>query len=68
MDKPTCAAVMDALDYALTTLDHAMELGYLGEGSTKGLAEESLRRLETAETLMQDEWRKLNRAEERRPS
>ncbi len=46
-----------ALSHAETTLDHALHLGYLGEGSTMGMAQESLRQIKVARDLIRQRLR-----------
>jgi hypothetical protein len=40
--------LIDAAEFALVTLDHAIELGYLGEGSTRGMAQDAIDKLKKA--------------------
>lgn len=51
---------IDKLKYALSmchlTLEHALALDYLGEGSTKGMAEEAIKVAEKAMPILIKEW------------
>lgn len=38
----------EAAQFALMTLDHAMFLGHLGEGSTRGMAQDAVNKLKKA--------------------
>ena len=44
--RETCYELREALDFAHTTMNHALELGYCGEGSTKGMVEDAIDRIE----------------------
>lgn len=43
--------LVSAAEFALMTIEHALALGYLGEGSTNGMAKEAVVKLETALAL-----------------
>lgn len=42
------AELVDAAEFAQMTIDHALHLGYCGEGSTKGMCEDASSKLEKA--------------------
>ena len=42
------ARLREACDFAHTTLEHALHLGYLGEGSTMGMAKDAIEKIDKA--------------------
>jgi hypothetical protein len=41
-------SLREALEFCHMAIDHALTLGYCGEGSTKGICEDAVKRAETA--------------------
>jgi len=53
ISKPILTRLDDNFEFCEMFIEHALELGYLGEGSTKGMALDSLQKIKDSRKLIE---------------